>query len=133
MDPRVDAVLSKNRDLFEKKAFAQLATLMPDGSPQVSPVWVDFQDGLVLVNSARGRVKDRNIARDPRVALSIQDPDNPYRKLLLRGQVVEIITDGADAHIDKMALKYRGLEKYPNHRPGETRVIYKIAIQHAAE
>jgi PPOX class probable F420-dependent enzyme len=131
MDSKVDEIIIKNCDLFEKKAFAQLATLMSDGSPQVSPVWVDFQDGFVLVNSARGRVKDRNIARDPRVAVAIQDPDNPYRKLLIRGWVVEIITDGADAHIDKMARKYLGVESYPNRRPGEIRVIYKIIIEHA--
>jgi PPOX class probable F420-dependent enzyme len=131
MDSKVDEIIIKNCDLFEKKAFAQLATLMSDGSPQVSPVWVDFQDGFVLVNSARGRVKDRNIARDPRVAVAIQDPDNPYRKLLIRGRVVEIITDGADAHIDKMARKYLGVESYPNRRPGEVRVIYKIIIEHA--
>jgi PPOX class probable F420-dependent enzyme len=124
-------VLEKYKDLFEKKAFANLATLMADGSPQVSPVWVDFQDDFILVNSAHGRQKDRNMRRDPRVAISIQDPDNPYRKLMVRGKVVEITTNGADDHIDKMAMKYRGLEKYPNRRPGEVRVVYKIIIEHA--
>jgi PPOX class probable F420-dependent enzyme len=124
-------VLEKYKDLFEKKAFANLATLMADGSPQVSPVWVDFQDDFILVNSAHGRQKDRNMRRDPRVALSIQDPENPYRKLMVRGKVVEITTNGADDHIDKMAMKYRGLEKYPNRRPGEVRVVYKIIIEHA--
>ena len=113
-------------DLFSKKAFAHLATLMPDGSPQVTPVWVDYQDGFVLVNSARGRQKDRNMRRDTRVAIAILDPDNPYRYLQVRGRVVEITEVGADAHIDKMALKYLGREKYPNRRPGEIRVIYKI-------
>jgi len=113
-------------DLFSKKAFAHLATLMPDGSPQVTPVWVDYQDGFVLVNSARGRQKDRNMRRDARVAIAILDPDNPYRYLQVRGRVVEITEVGADAHIDKMALKYLGREKYPNRRPGEIRVIYKI-------
>jgi PPOX class probable F420-dependent enzyme len=125
-------VLEDHADLFQKKAFAELATLMPDGSPQVSPVWVDFADGCVLINSAVGRQKDKNIRRDPRVAVSIQDPDNPYRKLLIRGRVEEITTEGADAHIDKLAMKYRGLEKYPNRRPGEVRVIYRIAIEHAS-
>ena len=113
-------------DLFSKKAFAHLATLMPDGSPQVTPVWVDYQDGFVLVNSARGRQKDRNMRRDARVAIAILDPDNPYRYLQVRGRVVEITEVGADAHIDKMALKYLGREKYPNRRPGEIRVIKKI-------
>ena len=113
-------------DLFSKKAFAHLSTLMPDGSPQVTPVWVDYQDGFVLVNSARGRQKDRNMRRDPRVAIAILDPDNPYRYLQVRGRVVEITEVGADAHIDKLAFKYLGREKYPNRRPGEIRVIYKI-------
>ncbi|HSF83477.1 MAG TPA: PPOX class F420-dependent oxidoreductase [Anaerolineales bacterium] len=113
-------------DLFTKKAFAHIATLMPDGSPQVTPVWVDYEDGFILVNSARGRQKDRNIRRDPRVAIAILDPDNPYRYLQVRGKVVEITEVGADAHIDKMAFKYLGQEKYPSRRPGEIRVIYKI-------
>lgn len=116
----------KFMDLFSKKAFAHLTTLMPDGSPQVTPVWVDYQDGYIMVNSARGRQKDRNIRRDPRVALSILDPENPYRYLQVRGRVVEMSETGADAHIDKLAFKYLGQEKYPNRRPGETRVIYKI-------
>ena len=113
-------------DLFSKKAFAHLSTLMPDGSPQVTPVWVDYQDGFVLVNSARGRQKDRNMRRDPRVAIAVLDPDNPYRYVQVRGRVVEITEVGADAHIDKLAFKYLGREKYPNRRPGEIRVIYKI-------
>ncbi len=113
-------------DLFTKKAYAHLATLMPDGSPQTTPVWLDYQDGFILVNSARGRQKDRNIRRDPRVAISILDPENPYRYLQVRGRVVEITEAGADAHIDKLAFKYLGKEKYPNRRPGEIRVIYKI-------
>jgi len=113
-------------DLFTKKAFAHLATLMPDGSPQTTPVWVDYQDGFILVNTARGRQKDRNIRRNPRVALSILDPDNSYRYLQVRGRVVEITESGADAHIDRLAFKYLGQEKYPNRRPGEIRVIYKI-------
>ena len=120
------SIPEKFMDLFSKKAFAHLATLMPDGSPQVTPVWVDYQDGFVLVNSARGRQKDRNMRRDARVAIAILDPDNPYRYLQVRGRVVEITEVGADAHIDKMALKYLGREKYPNRRPGEIRVIYKI-------
>ena len=114
------------RDLLEKKAFAHLATLMPDGSPQVTPVWVDLHGASVRVNSAKGRMKDRNMRRDPRVALSIQDPENPYRYLEIRGTVVEIIEAGADAHIDALAKKYMGLETYPNRQPGEQRVIYQI-------
>jgi len=91
------------KDLFEKKAFAHLATLMKDGSPQVTPVWCDFDGSLVWVNSAKGRVKDKNMRRDERVALAIQDPDNAYRYMEIRGEVAEITEDGADAHIDRLA------------------------------
>ncbi len=117
-----------HRDLFafEKRAFGHLATLMPDGSPQVTPVWIDFDGTHVLVNSARGRQKDRNMRRDPRVAIEVSDPENPYRYVQIRGRVVEITEEGADAHIDRLAKKYRGLDRYPNRRPGEVRVIYKI-------
>ena len=114
------------RDLFAKPAFAHLATLMPDGTPQVTPVWCDLQDGLVLVNTAKGRQKDRNLRRDPRVALAISDPTNPYRYLQIRGRVVEIDEKGADAHIDKMAKKYIGQDRYPWKKPGEQRLIVKI-------
>lgn len=119
------------QDLFKKKAFAQLATLMPDGSPQVSPVWCDFDGRYILVNSAKGRLKDRNIRRDPRVALDLMDPDNPYRHLSIRGRVAEITEDGADQHIDKLAKKYLGADRYPNRAPGEVRVLYKIEPLHA--
>jgi PPOX class probable F420-dependent enzyme len=114
------------KDLFTKVAFAHLATLMSDGSPQVTPVWVDYDGAYVRVNSAKGRVKDKNMRRDRRVALSIQDPDNPYRYLAIQGDVVEITENGADAHIDALAKKYLGKERYPFRSPGEVRVIYKI-------
>jgi PPOX class probable F420-dependent enzyme len=113
-------------DLLQKPAFANLATIMPDGSPQVSPVWCDYDGEHILVNSARGRVKDRNMRNNPRVAVSIMDPANPYRYLGIRGRVTEITESGADQHIDKMAKKYLNLERYPNRAPGEVRVIYKI-------
>ena len=121
----------KYRDLFNKKAFASLGTLMPDGSPQVTPVWCDVEGDLVIINSAKGRQKDRNLRRDPRVSLAIIDPDNPYRYLELRGRVVEITEQGAAAHIDKMAKKYLGVDKYPYKNPNEIRVIYKIQPDHA--
>ncbi len=114
------------RDLFDKKCFAHLATIMEDGRPQVTPVWIDFDGQHVLVNSATGRVKDKNLRRDKRVALSILDPDNPYRYLAILGEVIEITRSGADEHIDRLAKKYLGRDKYPYHRPGEARVIYKI-------
>ena len=117
-------------DLFQKPAFGHLATLNPDGSPQVTPVWLDLEDGLILVNSAKGRKKDRNLRRDPRVALSVADPSNPYRYLEVRGRVVEITEKGADTHIDKQAKKYLGVDKYPYKKPGEVRVLYKIQPEH---
>lgn len=120
------------RDLLTKKTFAHLATLMPDGSPQVTPVWFDFVGGFLRINSAKGRIKDRNIRRDSRVGLCILDPDNPYRHLAIRGKVVEITEKGADAHIDALAKKYLGLDTYPNRKPGEVRVIYRIEPLRAA-
>jgi PPOX class probable F420-dependent enzyme len=114
------------KDIFSKVAFAHLATLMPDGSPQVTPVWCDLDGNNVRVNSAKGRVKDRNMRRDKTVALSIQDPDNPYRYIAVQGEVVEITEQGADAHIDLLAKKYLGKDKYPFRGPGEVRVMYKI-------
>jgi PPOX class probable F420-dependent enzyme len=114
------------QDLFQKKSFAHLATLMPDGSPQVTPVWCDFDGNYVIINSARGRQKDKNMSAGAKVALSIIDPDNPYRYLEVRGRVAEVTENGADAHIDKMAKKYMGVDTYPFRAPGEVRVIYKI-------
>jgi PPOX class probable F420-dependent enzyme len=117
-------------DLFQKRAFAHLATVMPDGSPQVSPVWVDYDGARLIVNTARGRQKDRNMQRSAKVAVSIQDPDNPYRYLLVRGHVAEVTEEGADAVIDALAKKYLDVDKYPNRRPGEVRVTYKIEPEH---
>ena len=125
------AIPEKYHDLFKKKAFASLATIMPDGQPQVTPVWADFDGKHIIVNSAKGRVKDRNMRRDPRVSLALIDPDNPYRYLQLQGRVVEITENGADQHIDKMAKKYMGVDKYPGRQPGEVRVIYKIEPERA--
>ena len=125
------AIPDKYADLLDKKAFAQLATLMPDGSPQVSPVWFEYDGKHILVNSAKGRVKDRNMRRDPRVGLDILDPDNPYRHLSIRGRVVDITEKGADEHIDKLTKKYINQDKYPYRGPGEVRVIYKITPENA--
>ncbi len=118
--------------ILDKQAFCHLCTLMPDGSPQASPVWVDRADGHVRINSAVGRRKDKNILADPRVALSVTDPDNPYRAMMLRGRVVERTFEGADEHIDALAKKYMGVDKYPFRGPGEQRVIYVIAIDRAS-
>jgi PPOX class probable F420-dependent enzyme len=113
-------------DLFKKPAFASLATLNPDGSPQVTPVWVDVDGNTILVNTAKGRVKHRNLQRNPQVALSIADPENPYRYLGVQGRVTEMIESGADAHIDRMAKKYLNKDKYPFRQPGEQRILLKI-------
>lgn len=121
----------KYQDLFQKKAFGAFTTLMPDGSPQTTPVWVDYRNGDIWVNSALGRQKDKNVRRDPRVAVTVIDPENPYRYVEVRGRVKEITQNGADSHIDAMAKKYLGEDKYPFAKPGEQRVLYKIAIAKA--
>ncbi|HXQ68524.1 MAG TPA: PPOX class F420-dependent oxidoreductase [Alphaproteobacteria bacterium] len=121
------AIPEKYLDLLEKKkAFASLATVMPDGSPQVTPVWVDYKGGAIRVNTAKGRVKARNMKEGSRVALAILDPDNPYRHIQVRGRVKRVTEQGADAHIDALAKKYLGQDKYPYRQPGEVRLIYEI-------
>lgn len=121
----------KDREIFEGKNFAHLVTLMPDGSPHASPVWVDIQQDTILINAAEGRVKTNNIRRDPRVAISILDSNDPYRGVVLvRGVVQEITHDGADEHIDKLAKKYIGKDKYPWRSEAEQRVIFKIVPEH---
>jgi len=114
------------RKLLEGPNFAHLATLMADGSPQVTPVWVDFDGVHILVNTAEGRVKPRNVRRDARVAISIVNQQNPYSMAAIRGRVVETTHERADAHIDKLAKKYLGQDRYPYRAPGEQRVIFKI-------
>ena len=113
-------------DLFEKKTFAHLATVGASGAPQVTPVWIDYDGTHIRFNTAKGRVKVKNLARNPKVALSIVDPDNPYRYVQVRGRVVEVTEKGADAHIDALAKKYLGQPRYPFRQAGEVRVIYKI-------
>jgi PPOX class probable F420-dependent enzyme len=114
-------------DLFQqKKAFAGLATVMADGSPQVTPVWFDYTDGRIRVNTAKGRVKSRTLRPGAPVALAIMDPDNPYRYVQVRGRVAHAIEQGADAHIDSLAKKYLGKDTYSFRQPGEVRVMYEI-------
>jgi PPOX class probable F420-dependent enzyme len=116
-------------DLFDKKAFGHLATIMPDGTPQVTPVWVDYDGKHVRFNSARGRVKDKNVRSNAQVAISMQDPDNPYRYLEIRGRVVEITETGADDHANKLSQKYVGKPVYTKRSPSEVRVLYKVEPQ----
>lgn len=110
----------------EKKAYLFLATTMKDGTPQVTPVWFNTDGKHILINSAAGRIKDKNMRARPNIALCITDPENPYRYLQIKGKVVEYTTEGADEHIDKLSFKYRGTEKYSSRKPGEQRVTYKI-------
>ncbi|MCH8834066.1 MAG: PPOX class F420-dependent oxidoreductase [Thaumarchaeota archaeon] len=112
--------------LFQGKNLVSFSTLMKDGSPHVAPVWVDIDGNTILINTAVGRVKEKNVRRDNRVALSIFDHQNPYDMVAIRGKVIELTTDGADEHIDKLAKKYFGLDKYPYHSPDEKRIIVKI-------
>lgn len=113
--------------LIEDKNLAFVATLMKNNSPQITPVWIDLVDGMILVNTAKGRVKQKNTSRDPRVAISIVDRNNPYNMVTIQGNVVEQTVEGADKHINKMAKKYLGVDKYPFAMPGEERIWLKIS------
>jgi PPOX class probable F420-dependent enzyme len=115
------------RDLFDKKSFAHIATVGPDGTPQVTPVWIDYDGTHIRFNTARGRVKTKNLERNPTVAMSVQDPENPYRYVQVKGRVTEMTEKGADEHIDALAKKYLGQDRYPYRRPGEVRVTVKVA------
>jgi PPOX class probable F420-dependent enzyme len=112
--------------LIEAKNFAFFATILPDGSPHVAPVWIDHEGDLVLVNTPMGRVKQKNTARDPRVSISVADQNNMYNRIVIQGRVVSQSFEGAEAHIDKLANKYTGAKKYQRSSPTEKRVIIKI-------
>ena len=115
------------RKLFEGKNFVYIASLMRDGSPHVTPTWVDIENSTILINTAVGRIKQKNISRDGRVALAIAEQSNPYDMVTIRGKVIEQITGPvAEEHIDKLAKKYMGKEKYPGRAPGEKRILLKI-------
>lgn len=124
------SIPESHRDILEGKNFAHLATIMPDGSPQSTPVWIDVQGDNVLFNTADGRQKVRNLDRDGRVALSVTDAGNPYRYIQIRGRVTEKTMEGADAHIDRLAKKYMGVDSYPLRSAAEKRVVYKIQPEH---
>jgi len=115
--------------LLEGKNFASFVTLMKDGSPHVAPTWIDHQGDIILINTAKGRVKEKNVRNDPRVAISIYDEKNPYHMATIRGRVVDITTNGADEHIDKLAKRYLGLDKYQGRAPGEQRILLKIIAE----
>lgn len=124
------AIEGRAEELLKEKNFAQVATLRADGSVHVAPVWVDVQDGRAVLNTAEGRVWPRNLERDPRVTLTIQNMDNPYEYVTIRGRVAERTTQGADEHIDRMAKKYLDQDSYPFREPGEQRVIFRIEPEH---
>jgi PPOX class probable F420-dependent enzyme len=106
--------------------FAFMATLMPDGRPQVSPVWIEYDGKHVLINSEEKRLKVRNLKRDPRISIAIAKQENPYEYVEIRGKVVEMTTEGAADDIDRLAKKYLGQDKYPYNKPGDVRIILKI-------
>ena len=124
------AIEGRAEELLKGKNFCNVATLRNDGSVQVAPVWVDVQDGLAVVNSAEGRAWPRNLERDPRVTLSIQNAENPYEYVEIRGRVAERTHEGADQHIDSLAKKYLGVDEYPYRQPGEQRVIIRVEPDH---
>jgi PPOX class probable F420-dependent enzyme len=122
-----EKIIEPVAEIIKKKSFAFLATLMKDGSPHVSPVWIDIIDNnIILINTAKGRIKQKNVSRDPRVSISMTDDENPYSMVTIRGQVIEQTSDGADEHIDKLAKKYLNTDRYPGHSPDVKRIILKI-------
>lgn len=124
----------RDRRILEAPNFASIATAMPDGAPQVSTVWIDLDGDEVLVNTGEGRVKTENVRRDARVAISVVDQqEDPYEQVVIRGSVVEITAEGADEHIDRLAKKYLGLDSYPWREPGERRVILRIRVDRSSE
>lgn len=122
----------RDRKILESQNFASVATLMPDGSPHVSTIWIDLDGDDVLFNTAERRVKTDNIRRDPRVAISVFDQRDPYEQVVIRGTVVDITRDGADDHIDRLAKKYLGVDSYPWRDPGEQRVIVRVRPDHVS-
>jgi len=126
----VTKIEGRVRELLEGKNFCVVSTLRPDGSIHAAPVWVDVEDGTPVLNTAEGRTWPRNLERDPRATLTIQNLENPYEYVTIRGRVAERTHEGADAHIDRLAKKYLGKDSYPFRQPGERRVIIKITPEH---
>ncbi|MBV9666697.1 MAG: PPOX class F420-dependent oxidoreductase [Nitrososphaeraceae archaeon] len=116
-------------NIIKQRNFAFLATLSKDGSPQVTPTWIDIDDTTILVNTAEGRIKQMNASRDPRVSISLVDQKNPYSMVTIKGRVIEQTNYGADEHIDKLAKKYLNVDKYPGHSSSIKRIILKIKLE----
>ncbi len=124
------AIEGRAEELLKGKNFAVVSTIRPDGSIHAAPTWVDVQDGRPVLNTAEGRTWPRNLQRDPRVTLTVQNMENPYEYVTIRGRVAQRTTEGADEHIDALAMKYMGQESYPLRQPGEQRVIVRIDPEH---
>jgi PPOX class probable F420-dependent enzyme len=120
----------RDRRIMEGPNFASVATVMPDGSPHVSTIWIDLDGDDVVFNTSEGRVKTANLRRDPRVAISVFDQNDPYEQVVVHGTVVDLTHDGAREHIDRLAKKYLGLDEYPWLEPGEQRVIVRVRPDH---
>ncbi len=127
-----DTLSARARELISRPVLASLTTLNPDGSPQITPLWVDLEGDDVVFNTARGRVKARNLERDHRVAVSVIDPGDQYNVVTFRGTVIDVTTEGPDEHIDAMAKKYLGVDTYPNRREGEIRIRVIVRTDHIA-
>ena len=127
-----DVLSEKARALIARPLLASLATLNPDGSPQITPLWIDLDGDDVLFNTAQGRKKARNLERDARVAVTVIDPDDQYNVVAFQGTVTEVATDGADAHIDALAKKYLGVDTYPMRREGEVRLRVTVRTDRIA-
>jgi PPOX class probable F420-dependent enzyme len=127
-----DVLSEKARALIARPVLASLATLNPDGSPQITPLWIDLDGDDVIFNTAQGRKKARNLERDARVAVTVIDPDDQYNVVAFQGTVTDVATDGADAHIDALAKKYLGVDSYPMRREGEVRLRITVRTDHIA-
>jgi PPOX class probable F420-dependent enzyme len=127
-----DVLSEKARALITRPVLASLATLNPDGSPQITPLWVDLDGDDVVFNTAQGRKKARNLERDARVAVTVIDPDDQYNVVAFRGTVTDVTTDGADAHIDALAKKYLGVDSYPMRSADEVRIRVTVRTDHIA-
>jgi PPOX class probable F420-dependent enzyme len=127
-----DVLSEKARALIARPVLASLATLNPDGSPQITPLWVDLDGDDVVFNTAQGRKKARNLERDARVAVTVIDPDDQYNVVAFQGTVTDVTSDGADAHIDALAKKYLGVDAYPMRREGEVRIRVTVRTDHIA-
>jgi PPOX class probable F420-dependent enzyme len=127
-----DTLSTKARELIARPVLASLATLNPSGSPQITPLWIDLDGDDVLLNTAQGRIKARNLEQDARVAVSVIDPDDPYNVVAFSGTVTDVSTEGADEHIDALAKKYLGVDSYPMRREGEVRIKVTVRTDHIA-